>query len=111
MELAELQLQFPAPPEESVALAWHWMKALGAAAHGTSPRRERADSCPGLRCSPGIQDRSRPNPCRKQLHPSAPCPRCDWGKQVALRAFEAFHREGFVTRKLKTFFPLEMNLV
>lgn len=85
MELAELQLQFPAPPEKSVALAWHWIKALGAAAHGTSPRRERANSCRSLHCSSGIRDRSHPNPCRKQLHPPAPYPCCEWGKQVALR--------------------------
>lgn len=87
MELAELQPQFPAPPEESVALAWHWIKAFGAAAHGTSPRRERADSCLSLHCSSGIQGRSHPNPRRKQLHPSAPCPCWNWGKQVALRGF------------------------
>lgn len=98
----ELQLQFPAPPDRSVAPARHRISALGAAAHGTSPRRQRhipAGVCP----APRNPSQAPSKPCRKQLHPSAPCPCRDWGKQVALRGFETFHREGFIIRKLKPF--------
>uniref|UniRef100_A0A8C3UZF6 Transmembrane and coiled-coil domains 4 n=1 Tax=Catharus ustulatus TaxID=91951 RepID=A0A8C3UZF6_CATUS len=84
------------------------LKAVGIRTKECQPEEKggctETDSCLRLHCSSGIQGRSHPNPCRKRLHPSAPCPCCDWGKQVALRGFEAFHREEFTTSKLKTFF-------
>lgn len=94
--------------------AWHW-RGPGSKRVEQPPRQRpegregwflpeaalRAHSCLRLLRNPR---QIHPNPCREQLHPSAPCPCCDWGKQVTLRGFEAFHREGFATRKLKTFF-------
>lgn len=102
----ELRLQ---PLRREAALPWHGIKALGAAAHGTSPKRERADSCLSLQLLLGNPTQI---PSKSSQEAAAPL-----GTVSLLGLGEAGGTEGISSQKrvhykeIKSIFPLQMSLI